>query len=147
MPVRRVAVEHEALEDHPNGRRLGLVNDQLAVLDVVAERNEEVARKVLNNSIRVRLINPLKRANVHLKAIGDPIPRFAPKQKVVNVNCGSQATASACLLAAPAAVSNPAQHPSTARGVSFSSAFRGCRRPPRRQTSSQGRGSAGFHPA
>ena len=51
----------EALEDHPNGRRLALVDDQLAVLEVVAERNEAVARKVLNNSIRVRLINPLKR--------------------------------------------------------------------------------------
>ena len=46
---------------------------------------------MLNNSIRVRLINPLKRANVDLIAIGDPIPSFAPEQKVVNMDCGSQA--------------------------------------------------------
>ena len=30
----------EPLEDHPDGRGLGLVDDQLAVLDLVAERDE-----------------------------------------------------------------------------------------------------------
>ena len=30
----------ETFENHPNGRGLGLVHDQLAVLDVVAERHE-----------------------------------------------------------------------------------------------------------
>ena len=31
---------HEALEDHSDGRGFGLVDDQLAVLDVIAERHE-----------------------------------------------------------------------------------------------------------
>ena len=35
---RRRAELNEPLEDHPDDRGLGLVNDQLAVLDVVAER-------------------------------------------------------------------------------------------------------------
>ena len=81
-----------------------------------------------------------------LIAISDPIPSFAPEQKVVNMDCGSQATPLRALWPPRPAVSNPAQHPSTARGVFSSSAFRGCSRPPRRQTRSQGRRLSGLDP-